>query len=233
MKKSILVAVTVAVLAGCGERPQLETKKDKKFTTVNAVVNKKEREMINYWLADADASNYLYNPLWTALATRNKYGTNAVRRSDDEIPFCDVIASLVEAEDDIRSTYERTMSNQWRTQYGISLSEQCNYDAPESLEEKAQRVEKLEMQAELNQREQNALSGNINNMDDVQDATIELLDPHEYDYLIESARDCNRAKTKLLELTQAGKPLTQADGSEARKLIIECKMHKLEVELNK
>ncbi|QIW90636.1 UNVERIFIED_ORG: hypothetical protein GCAPEGMB_00289 [Vibrio phage V07] len=231
MKKLVLVAAAAVALAGCGDVPRLETKTDKKFTTVNAVVNKKEREMINYWMADADGSNYLYNKLWTALATRNKYGSNAVRRSDDEVPFCDVIVALAKSEEDIRSTYERTFNNQWRTQYGISLNQQCGYTPPETLEEQAERVEKLEMQADLKKREQQAQS--IETLDDVADATTELLDPHEYDYLIESARECNRAKTKLLELTQAGKPLTQADGSDARKLIIECKMHKLEVELNK
>lgn len=234
MKRAILVALAVATLAGCSKpAPTLKDKTDPTFKVVEKVVNAKEREMINYWLADADGSNYLYKETWRALATRNKYGESAVRRDDSKIPFCDVIAAIGKSEEGIRNTYERTFNNQWRSQYGISLNEQCGYVKPESLDEAAARIEELELKADLVRREAEAQSTQIKTLNDVNDATVELLDPHEYDYLIESARDCNRAKTKLLTLTQARKPLTQADGSDARKLIIECKMHQLEVELNK
>ncbi|CAM0094138.1 hypothetical protein VPHK567_0302 [Vibrio phage K567] len=227
-KLALVAAFAAFALTGCND-VTLATTTNEKILAVRDVLNHEESVMINRWLELASRDSYLYDDMWAALATRNKYGGTANQRSNSELPFCDVIEGVVKSEKRIRDSFKGTLSNQWKTKYGLTLAQQCDYTPPLTKKEKIALIEEREIDLQLEE----AKTSQPKTMNEVVDSVNTLLDPHEYDYLIESARECKRAKVKLLSLTNVGQPLTIQDGDDARKLIIECKMHKLEVELNK
>ncbi len=208
MKKIIVTLLAALALTGCGDDPTTTTTEEDAVRDVAHLMNSTETEMVNFWLKDFERSTYLYRDLWYGIATRNRYGGASVKRLDSELPFCDVIAQLVKSEARIRTSVRGTLTNQWRRAYGITLAEQCGYVAPAESKSEAE-VEQIEIDG---------------------DAPIA---PAEYDVLIESARECKRAKHALLNLTKIGDPITKSQRTEINNLVIDCKMQLLEDELNK
>lgn len=212
MRKLVLLACVLA-LAGCDDT--LNTTNDKRITNIRNTLNAKEFEMLDNYIIHTSRSLHLYNDMYYALARRNHYNDDAAsKRSDDEIPFCDVIESVIEAEDNIRSTYEWTMTNQWRSEFGYTLAESCGY---EHTTDKITENEVVSIVAAAKEQEQNE---------------VDLLSHTEYDYLIEAAMTCERSKNEIMKMTEYGRLLTVSDGEKARRTILECKREQLEKSLN-
>lgn len=210
-KKIFIGGMCVVGLAGCevGVRSDAYIQAESHLTT-------KEEVLLEYYYSTYSHKGYdmVLKELTKLRELKPYYNLDT--------PFCDVVESVTFLDSDINRKSSRSrysISAQWKERTGKSLPVSCGAEGGLTIV----------TQASVTQPEVTS---------QVIDATVTLdnetlLSPLKVRELTTTAKDCLRAKTKLLELTEGGRYLTIGDYESVTKLILDCDNLKLQVELNK
>ncbi len=155
---------------------------------------------------DTSIAEEYYPSLLSSLSFDRKEDHKWKRPDPDTIPFCGYGKELALDE-----------SNHRGDSYVYKLREKFNVAYPNI--EFGDCVDSIHNSAVVPERDQIAVTGTI---------SLAL-----FDELIESARECNRSKTKLLELTEENNLPTVDQYEEIMATVVQCKRFKLEKELQK
>lgn len=241
MKKMLLIAVLGAsVLTGCNYT--IEASSNDELKAALPTLSQPEKDMLNVYYKPSFISHYedTFNAI---VRSRIKFGEDPIVRSDNDVPFCDVIEQVVADEMREDSTRSYTLSNQWKTAYGITLSEQCSLldadvraklEAARKIErEKIAKLEadKLNVSESVVSKEAIRVEKILNDVVVVEDDV--RLSPALVRELRQSVTDCGRAKNRLMDILGYGEPLTMTHYDDVQKLVLQCEMHLLESDLNK
>ncbi len=239
MKKLIAIAALAAsvVLTGCTDT--IDNAATDQLKAALPVMSQTEKDMLNVFAAPSFLSRYddMYA---NVVKQRVHFGQKPVPRANEEVPFCDVIDSVIAAEREHRmAEKDYSLSGQWKMKYGITLLEQCNQTdrarinaqiAKAQAEAEAAKDRVVIEEQEFSKKEIKAekiLEDTVVINEDV------LLSPELVRELRGSVSDCNRAKVRLMSVVDAGEQLTTKHYDEVKGLVLQCEMLKLEVELNK
>ncbi len=205
----ICLISTTMFLVGCG----CLMKSDEVYENIEHTLNQEEKRMLinihHHYTIDM---NEFYDLFRSIAKSRVVFGANNDKpASKDDLPFCDVIDKVKQFEDENKLEY--SINSQWSDQYGITLIEACSgigFNIDSVVNEDVPVKDTL----------------NIVTVDN-----NELLSPSMYKEVRESVKDCNRAKTKVLDVTKDGGLLTVKDYDTIMKEVLKCEAFKLEKEL--
>ncbi|QNJ55213.1 hypothetical protein vBValMR11Z_287 [Vibrio phage vB_ValM_R11Z] len=239
MKKLIAIVALAASVAMTGCTDTIDTASTDRLDAAKPVLSQTEKDMLNVFAAPSFLSRY-DNVYVEIVKNRVHFGQDPTPRSDAEVPFCDVIDSVIAAERE-HGMLERdyTLSNQWKLKYGIPLVEQCNKSdrARIAMQIKLAKEEAEEIKDRVVIEEQEFSKKEIKAEKVIEESVVinedVLLSPELVRDLRGSVKDCNRAKVKLMSVVDAGEPLTTKHYDEVKGLVLQCEMLKLEVEINK
>ncbi|AGN30314.1 hypothetical protein VPFG_00316 [Vibrio phage nt-1] len=226
------IAGTV-LLTGCSET--VEGTSNEKLSAAAPVMSQIEKDMLD--VVGGPSFLNRYDAVYTAIVNKRiKFGEEPVARAETEVPFCDVINTVLESESQTGLNHKTySLNNQWTVKYGITLKQQCSQTyaelklaTQEQIEAELDRVviedqefSKKEIKAEKIIEESVVINEDV------------LLSPELVRELRGSVKDCNRAKVRLMNVVDAGEALTTKHYDEVKGLVLQCEMLKLEVELNK
>lgn len=199
-----------------------ESKESQYLTDALPILTDVEKKLLsNYY---ENHTYYGYDKLLqTVIFLRDVQGKEYTNTS---VPFCDALSVLaaLESEDDRKAengsiTSGYAISLQWKTFTGEDLETSCG-NVVQEVEERPY-IEPTEEQVK-----EQVIADTV---------TVEgntLLSPDKIREVTAAAKDCGRAKNKLLDITESGKLLTVNDYEDVTLLILKCENLKMQVELN-
>lgn len=207
MKGLMVVVLSVGMLSGC-ESDYYEKAKPLMTST--------ERDMVGVYMEDYTDDGY-DNTLKVLILKRS----NTPYKNRRNIPFCDVVETLLEEENPYRSSYENfdAIARRWEVVKGETLRESCE-KASNTTNQNSLAPTQIEVNSQI-----------VADTVTLKDET--LLSPKKIRELTDSVGTCNSAKVKLIMLTDTRKPLTISDYEVVTELIVGCEMDLLREELNK
>lgn len=150
-------------------------------------------------------------------------GFNITKPSMDQYPFCeyytevkrDELAYSIQYPDRMEEQRPKFISVQFKNTYGGTMERLCDIQTP---------------MVTLNVPETVVIVDKDNTMSGEQE---NVLEPALYDRLISASKTCNRAKVKLIGMTDNKQFLTDNDYDEVMLEVAKCKAYELENELQK
>lgn len=205
-----LISATI-FLVGCG----CQMEDDQLYTNIKHTLNYEEKRMILNVHHNYSISNETFYDLFRSIAkSRVVFGANNDKpATKEDVPFCDVIDKVEKFE--TTNKLEYSINSQWNDQYGITLTEACANIG-------------FTINPDLVNEEDVPIKDTLNIVTvDKQ----ELLSPTMYKEVREAVKDCNRAKTKVLDVTKDGGLLTVDDYDTIMTEVLKCEAFKLESEI--
>lgn len=207
----ICLISTTMFLVGCG----CLMKSDEVYENIEHTLNQEEKRMLinihHHYTIDM---NEFYDLFRSIAKSRVVFGVNNDKpASKDDLPFCDVIDKVEKFE--TTNKLEYSINSQWSDQYGITLIEACS-EIGFTINPDLVTDEDVPIKDTLN----------IVTVD-----KKELLSPTMYKEVREAVKDCNRAKTKVLDVTKDGGLLTVDDYDTIMTEVLKCEAFKLESEI--
>lgn len=208
------------VLVGCTDA-ELNTSNNEQLQTIIGTLSQSENAMLKKVYNDSYLS-YYPKTLSELQRVRKPFGKPEVIRLDTEVPFCDVISEVIDdenkkIEDGFQPNSSWMLSQQWYAKYGYTLREQCAMSGSTVID--TQPTSKEVREQVIN--------------DTVTINKVTYLSPDLVSKLRESVQDCNRAKIKLIDITDENPKLTVEHYESVQQEILRCEMFKLETDLQK
>lgn len=230
----VSIAFIAFIVAAVGGEPTtVYSSGNKDITNIVETLNQHEIELLNHYVDNAPTK--YYSGTYHAIAkSRKHFGKPVVARSDDLVPFCDVIEAVRQDETQLTDSKRYSITQQWYDTYGISLYEQCKRENEvQNVSEIVVNVKDVDPVEQV----QNEATMHEKEVQDIKDATVVvdnqlLLKPEQIRELRTSIVDCRRAQNKLIDILGAYEDLTVEHYNDVTKLVVQCERAKLENELN-
>ncbi|CAL9994139.1 hypothetical protein VPHD479_0349 [Vibrio phage D479] len=148
-------------------------------------------------------------------------GFTSTKPDMSKYPFCDYydeikkdeLAYTIQYPDRLEEQRPKFITNQFKNTYGNTMERLCGVETAQSVTVVPTQVVVID--------EDKTMSGEVEN----------VLEPALYDRLIAASKTCNRAKVKLIGLTDNKQFLTDEDYSDVMLEVAKCKSYELEREL--
>lgn len=216
----------VTLSHSCVNAGQLVNKSESQLEGIIPLLTKVEKDILTTYATkhwnDGDSYEETIRTLKFLRGTQEKSYTNL------EVPFCDVVSSIYKFDEKIKEidspdgSYVSGLSitGQWKSYTGQELVKSCANNV--------QPVEEVEVETPSEEE----VRGQI-----LEDTVVlkgkTLLSAEKVREITEAAKDCKRAKNKMLDVTEGGGYLTVNDYEQVNLLILDCVNLQMQIELNK